>query len=164
MSLSHNAPSKKLFQVLSLLLMLLFSMMLCCCCASRQQHILQLKYKVVCLPLRSKNDYCCVYHRCASVFMNLYQLLSLSARPKKAAALAVTAFMTSQLKVLECPPHCSYWSLVMLASLMTCTACLVPTPLRHAFSTFWEAFGWRARNFYTCQCYGLRKVYFSDFL
>ena len=146
------------FQVLPLLVMLV------CCCfsssASKQQHGLQLKYKVVCLPQRSKNDYCCVYHRCASVFMNLYQLLSLSAaRPKKAAS-AVTAFMTSQLKVLECPLHRAaaiglcwpHWWHALLD--------WYPLLLGMLSLALWEAFGWSARNFCTRQNYGLRRFVF----
>ena len=86
---------------------------------------------------------------------------SFCSKTKKAAS-AVTAFMTSQLKVLECPPHCSYWSL--LASLVTCTACLVPTPLWHAFSGPLRGLSMACTQFLYSTVLWPPKVCFSDLL
>ena len=59
-------------------------------------------------------------------------------------------------------PHCSYWSL--LASLMTCTAWLVPTPLRHAFSGLLRGLWMECTQFLYSSVLWPPKVCFSDFV
>ena len=97
--LNHNTPSMKLFQVLSLLVML-FSLLLCFKTTTWSTTKIQ-----SCVPSPEVQErlLLCLPSVCQRLHESVPAAESFCSKTKKAAS-AVTAFMTSQLKVLECPP------------------------------------------------------------
>ena len=139
--------------------MLLFSLLLCFKTTTWSTTKIQ-----SCVPSPEVQErlLLCLPSVCQRLHESVPAAESFCSKTKKAAS-AVTAFMTSQLKVLECPPCRTaaiglcwpHWWHALLD--------WYPLLLGMLSLALWEAFGWSARNFCTRQCYGLQGFVFQIF-